>query len=415
MNVLSVNKFYHIKGGSETYLFALEDELKKRKHNVFPFSMKDDNNKEAITSEYFVDNINYSNASFFEKVSHSTKIVYSREAQKKMDLLLKEYSIDIAHLNLFQHQLSPSILYPIKKRNIPVVYTVHDLKVLCPNYKMLTNGSVCEKCKGGKYYNAVLNKCTKDSLLGSTVNMIESYVHASLGIYKNFIDMFITPSNFYREKMIEWGFPAEKIVHIPNFVDPNQFTPSWEYEDYFLYIGRLSEEKGIFTLLQAVNETQTNTKVKIAGTGPLQEELEKFIQQNNLSSKVELLGFQSGSNLEQLVKNSKAVIMPSEWYENGPLALIESFAYGKLVIGSDIGGIPEHIDKGQNGFLFTPKNYNELASIMNKVNTFENSKLKTMGISARKKVEDIYNNDYYMDKLLKIYDTVTKAQNKVVN
>lgn len=408
MNVLLVNKFYYIKGGSETYLFALEEELRKKKHNVFPFAMQDDKNNEAITSEYFVNNIDYGNSSFLKKIGLSAKIVFSREAYKKMNSLLDRYQIDIAHLNIFQHQLSPSILYPIKKRNIPIIYTVHDLKVMCPNYKMLTKGSICEKCINGKYYNVVLNKCTKDSLLGSTVNMVESYVHSFLGIYKNLIDIFITPSKFYREKMIEWGFPPEKIIHIPNFVEPNKFSPSWKYEDYFLYFGRLSEEKGIFTLLKAINEAKTNIKVKIAGSGPLQEKLESFIKEKNLSSKVELLGFKSGNELEELIKNSKAVIMPSEWYENGPLSLIESFAYGKLVIGSNIGGIPEHIDEDINGFLFEPKNYHELASIIDKVNLFEYKRLRDMGDSARKKVEDIYNNQYYMKNLLEAYSLIKK-------
>ncbi|WP_270577712.1 glycosyltransferase family 4 protein [Caldibacillus thermoamylovorans] len=414
LNVMTVNKFYYIKGGSETYLFALENELRKRSISVFPFSMKDEKNKETITSEFFVDNIDYNNASFIKKIVLSSKIIYSIEAKKKINNLLDNYKIDIAHLHLFQHQLSPSILAPIKKRGIPVVYTVHDLKVMCPNYKMMTHGSICEQCKGGKFYNVVLNKCTKDSYLGSLVNMTEAYVHSFLKTYSNSIDFFITPSYFYKEKMIEWGFPEEKIEHIPNFVNPNDFTPCYDFDNYFLYFGRLSEEKGLFTLLRAVNITNSNIKVKIVGTGPLKEEIHNFINENRLNSKVEVLGFKSGSELVSLIKGAKAVLMPSEWYENGPLALIESFALGKIVIGSNIGGIPEHIDEGKNGFLFEPKNEFQFANILDIVNSMNKKELVNMGKNARRKVERIYNNDYHVEKILNVYNSLI-AQKVVEN
>lgn len=404
LNVLTVNKFYYLKGGSETYLFALEEELKKRNFKVFPFAMKDDKNKEALTSEYFVENVDYQQANLKKKIDLSLKIIFSKEAYKNIDSLLTQYKIDIAHLNIFQHQLSPSILRPLKKKNIPVIYTVHDLKVLCPNYKMLSQGEVCEKCKGGKYYNSLLNKCTKNSTLGSAVNMIEAYVHSFLKTYDKYIDLFITPSSFYREKMIEWGFPEDKIVHIPNFINPDDFLPSYTHKDYFLYLGRLSEEKGIMTLLKALKETKTNIKMKIVGTGPLEDEIANYIINNGLSSKVELLGFQTGEALSKAIKHSKAVIMPSEWYENGPLSLIESFAYGKPVIGSNIGGIPEHIDEGENGFLFNPKDYFQLAKVIDEVNELDDVELEKIGHKARRKVETIYNNEYYMNKLLEIYN-----------
>ncbi|MGG0739344.1 glycosyltransferase family 4 protein [Niallia taxi] len=407
MNVLTANKFYYLKGGSETYLFALENELIKRGFGVFPFSMKDEQNKEAITSDYFVDEIDYQNASLSKKIDLSLKIIFSKEAYNNIGRLLENYNIDIAHLNIFQHQLSPSILLPLKKKKIPIIYTVHDLKVMCPNYKMLSQGNICEKCKGGKYYNSLLNRCTKNSILGSAVNMIEAYAHSFLKTYNKHIDIFITPSNYYREKMIEWGFPKEKIYHIPNFVNPNDFIPSYTSKGYFLYLGRLSEEKGIITLLESIKLTNTDVKVKIVGTGPLEESIKNFIKLNNLESKVELLGFQSGDTLNAIIKDSKAVIMPSEWYENGPLSLIESFALGKPVIGSNIGGIPEHIDDKKNGFLFTPKSSVELGTILDNVNRFSPEKMQKLGENARAKVEEIYNNDYHMEKLLNLYMKVT--------
>ncbi|WP_110927017.1 glycosyltransferase [Bacillus massiliglaciei] len=408
LNILTVNKFYYVKGGSETYLFALQKELEKRNFNILPFSMKDSKNEEAITSEYFIENIDYNKMNFKQKVESSAKIIYSVEAKKKLDKLLQDFKVDIAHLHLFQHQLSPSILSPLKKRGIPIVYTVHDLKILCPNYKMMTHGSICEKCKGGKFYNTLLNKCTKGSLLGSTINMLEAYVHSFLKTYENQIDFYITPSAFYRDKMIEWGFPKEKISHIPNFVNPDDFTPSYEVKDYFLYFGRLSEEKGIYTILKALENTNSVIKLKIVGTGPLEAEIKEYVSNNNLDERIEVLGFKAGDELYSLIKEAKSVLMPSEWYENGPLALIESFALGKIVIGSNIGGIPEHIDDKKNGFLFEPKNYKQLASILDKVNNMDDKELVSMGINAREKVEEIYSNDYHMSKLLDVYQSLIK-------
>ncbi|MEY8752382.1 glycosyltransferase family 4 protein [Alkalicoccobacillus gibsonii] len=408
MNVLTVNKFYYRKGGSETYLFALEEGLKKRAYNPIPFSMKDEKNHKSPTEKYFVDNIDYSKTGIIEKVKLAGKIIYSTEAKRNLNSLLDMNRIELAHLHIFQHQLSPSILFPLKKQGIPIVYTVHDLKMLCPNYKMLTNGSVCEKCKGGKFYNATLNKCTKNSYLKSAINTFEAYVHSFLNIYTDYIDHFITPSDFYRQKLLEWGVPENKVTFIPNFVDTTKYEPVYKTEKYFLYLGRLSEEKGIMTLLEAIKKSKENIQLKIVGGGPLENELEEFVISNNLQNKVTLEGFKSGEDLDNLISKCKAVVMPSEWYENGPLSLIESFAKGKIVIGSKIGGIPEHIDEFKNGFLFEPGNVLELSEKLNYVNNLEDEVIEEMGRNSRNKVEEIYNEDYHFKKLLSIYESVRK-------
>ncbi len=408
MNLLSVNKFYYIKGGSETYLFALEEELKRNGTNVYQFAMKDEKNNDSETSGYFVRNIDYNNAGILEKLKLAPKLIFSYEAYKNINDLLKSYKIDIAHLHIFQHQLSPSILFPLKKRKIPVVYTVHDLKPLCPNYKMLTNNKVCEMCKGNKYYNVLLNKCTKDSLLASALSMFEAYIHKFLRVYDNNIDHFITPSKFYRDKMIEWGMPKEKITHIPNFIDPTAFEPNFNPGNYFLYLGRLSNEKGILTLIESVKYWTNDTKLKIVGDGPLKDEIHSHIKSNKLEEKIELLGFKQGEELKGLIRNSKSVIMPSEWYENGPLSLIESFAYGKPVIGSDIGGIPEHIDDMENGFLFEAGNPIDLAEKVNRFDNLAKEEIIKLGENARNKVESVYNSSYHMKKLQEIYNLVSK-------
>ncbi|MGV8984100.1 glycosyltransferase family 4 protein, partial [Clostridium sp.] len=318
---------------------------------------------------------------------------------KNISMLIEDTNPDIAHLHIFQHQLSPSILYPLKKRNIPIVYTVHDLKSVCLNYKMFNSKGICEECKGKKYYKCFTNKCVKDSKIFSLVNVIEGYVHELLKSYE-MIDMFITPSNFYREKLIEFGMPKEKVVHIPNFINASDFEPKYEFEDYFIYVGRLSEEKGISTLIKAMRNV-SKSKLIIVGTGPLEVELKDYVERNSVDN-VEFTGFKSGLELKELIRNSKFMVIPSEWYENGPMSMLECMAYGKAIIGADIAGIPEMLVY-ENGVKFQSGNEVELSEkIMELLD--DDSKCISMGKNGRKAVEENYNSNTHLSAIEKIYN-----------
>lgn len=404
MKVLNVNKFYNVKGGSETYLFGLEDLLRKNNHISIPFSMKDDKNIQNEYESYFIDHIDYKNMKFNDKISSSFKIIYSLEARRKIKKIIEDTSPEIAHLHIYQHQMSPSIIHELKKYDIPIVNTVHDLKVVCPNYKMLNKNGVCEECKGGKYYKCFKYGCTKDSKLYSLVNVIECYLHKYLKSY-SLVDRFICPSKFYKQKLIEFGIEEKKVEYIPNFVDSEKFEPSYEYEDYFIYIGRLSEEKGIMTLLEAMNQVK-ESKLKIVGTGPLAEAVSNRIKQMKLSN-VELLGFKSGDELKNIIQKSRFMVIPSEWYENGPMSVLECMAYGKAILGSNMGGIPELIEDGKTGYVFKAGNQNELAS---KINLLLQNELLTvdMGKMARTRIENIYDKKHHYDKIIKVYNEVAK-------
>jgi len=400
MKILSANKFYYVKGGSETYAFGLNKLLEEKGHKVIPFSMQDSRNFPTPYEEFFVKNIDYSTGNPLKKILYSLKIIYSLEAKRKIARLLDKERPDIAHLHLFQHQLSPSILPEIKKRGIPIAYTVHDYKPLCPNYKLFSAGKPCEECKGGKYYHCFFNKCTKDSRAASLVNTIEMYFHR-LRNYYNHIDIFIAPSDFLRNKMIDFGFDESKIVHIPNFVnlEANNFTDKEEGR-YFIYFGRLSEEKGIITLVKAMSKVKEATLL-IVGTGPLESEIKQMVKTAKLNN-VRLLGFRSGEDLKAIVQGSMFSILPSEWYENNPLSILESFANTKAVIGSKIGGIPELIDENVNGLLFEPGNDEELAEKINYL--FSRKKeAAAMGKNARQKIKNEYNAEKHYEKISEVY------------
>lgn len=360
MKILMVNKFFYIKGGSETYYFALRRLLEKLGHTVVDFSMQDEKNFPSPYGELFVSNVDYNGKlSLGQKLRAGVNLIYSREAKRKLEMLILREKPDVAHLHIFQHQISLSILDVLKKYGIPVIYTAHDLQMLCPNYQMLTGGMVCERCRGGKYIQCVKNRCIKDSLTKSALGMVEAYFNTLTQKY-NIIDKIITPSAFYKRKFEEFGIAPQRIVHVPNFLDRicPLVNPATGEEPYYLYLGRLSHEKGIPTLIRAAKAT--GIRLKIVGNGPLYEELKKEETEN-----VMLLGFKSGQELTDLVGNAKAVVLPSEWYENGPYSAIEALQLGRPLIGADIGGIPELV-RG-NGFLFESGNVQALVDAIRKL------------------------------------------------
>lgn len=405
MKILQVNKFFYSMGGSETYLFAIEKGLRERGHTVAEFAMHHPRNLKSDWSDYFVDPVDYTTSKLTEKIRSAGKIIYSWEARKKISSLLDIFNPDIVHLHIFQHQISPSILPEIARRKIPIVYTSHDLKSICPNYKMRSQGKDCEKCKGHQYYNCLRYKCVKNSRLKSLVNVVEMYFHLYRRYYEQ-IDLIIAPSKFYQKKLIEFRFQPHKVIHLPNFIDTTEITPSFEHKGYFISLGRLSEEKGILTLIKAMKMLKKG-KLKIIGDGPQAEKIKQEIRNHGLTN-VEMTGFLSGKALRRNILGSMFSIIPSEWHENCPLSLLESMAMGKSVIGARIGGIPELIEHGENGLLFQSGDPADLAAKIEYL-LDHHEKLPVMGRKGRLKMENVYSADRHIDRLLEIYN---KAKSK---
>lgn len=407
MKIMMVNKFFYIKGGSETYYFALKRLLESKGHTVVDFSMKDEKNYYSPYSNYFVENIDYAHSAGIKgKVKAGCKIIYSFEAKKKFESLVIKEKPDLIHLHIFQHQISPSILDVIKKYNIPTVYTAHDLKMVCLNYKMMHDGKICEDCKDGHYYHCIKNKCVKNSYLKSCVNFTEGVFHRWKKSY-DVIDVIITPSKFYKEKFEQFGIDSSRIVHLANFLDRKKplVNESNNKGKYYLYLGRLSEEKGIFTLIKAFENV--NIPLYIAGTGPLSVALNRYAKNKHLDN-IKLLGFKKDQELIDLVGNSKAVILPSEWYENGPYSAIEALQLGRPIIGANIGGIPELINN--NGLLFKCGSAEDLA---NKVEIMENlSPLEYLALekASYKLFETTYTAQCHYPKLMEIYNMALKRK-----
>ncbi len=404
MKILLVNKFHNVKGGSETYYFGLGEMLKKAGHEVIYFSMKDEKNVPCEQEKYFVENVDF-NAPMgkLALVKASLKMLYSFEAKKKFDKLLTDEKPDIIHLNIFQSQLTGSIVDVAKKHNIPIVYTAHDLKSVCPNYQMMNKGEICEKCITGNYTNCFKSGCMKNSKLKSLLATMEAYVYKLKKIY-NKMDLVITPSAFYKKKINEAGVMKCPVVHMANFLPEGTEYSLSEPGDYILYFGRLSHEKGTMTLLKAYEKANVNMPLYYVGTGPIKEQLEDYVKENNLSDKVKLLGFKSGEELKKLVRDSLCVVLPSEWYENGPYTIMEAMAVGKPVIVTSLGGLPEMVDNGENGYVVSPFNAEELSAALTAICKLDANQLKLMGEKSMQKAKNSFDSKKYIEELVLKYN-----------
>ncbi len=406
MRILQVNKFHFLNGGSEFIYFGISNLLREHGHEVFHFSMKDPRNFPCAEERYFIESVQYSGAGALRKVKNAASVVYSFEARRKMAELLDAHPVDVVHLHNFHHQITPSILPVIAARKIPIVMTTHDLKIACPNYRMLTHDGICERCKGHNYYQCVLHACTKNSKLASVFSAIEMYWQ-HWRRYLDLIDRFITPSAFYRDKFIEFGFPAERITHVPNFVEVHSFTYHNTPGDHLLYLGRLSPEKGIMTLLEAMRSA-TDTKLVIAGTGPMAEEVSRYVTEHRMQN-VELAGHCSAERVRELLAGSYAVVLPSEWYETFGLCIVEAFASGRPVIGSRIGAIPDIIEDRKTGLLFPPGDAAALAACIRELAN-DRERAAEMGTAARAAAEAHYGPETFYERVLGVYDDVLESR-----
>lgn len=403
MKVLLVNKFHYLKGGSEKYYFELGELLKENGHEVAFFSMEDKKNIKTGCKEYFVKPIDLNTGSKLKALD----VIYCKENEKKMEQALEDFKPDIVHINNFQRQLSASIIKPIKKRNIPIVFTAHDVQAICPAIVMLdSNKEICEKCMHGKYTNCIKNKCIKDSNLKSVLGAIEGKYYRNKKIYTKKIDKIVTPSNFCRSKLIEDGIDRDRIIALHNFIDIDEYNVPREDEGYALYIGRLSKEKGIFNLIKAISNLKEG-ELRIAGDGPEKEAVIQFIQENHLEGRIKLLGFLDKNGIKEQIRKCRFVVVPSVGYENCPYSVIETLAIGKPVIGADIGGIPELVQNQFTGITYKFDDIEELSLNMDVL--FSDEELaERLGDNAKEQARKRFEKKKYYSELIKIYERLVK-------
>lgn len=412
MNILLVNKYHFYNGGSDFAYLETGNILKERGNKVIYFSVQNPDNLPCETENYFLPYLDLRNTrGAINKFKAIGRILYSFEAKKLISKLLDKYQVDVAHLHNIHHHISPSILHELKRRKIPVVMTLHDLKMVCASYYFLVKGKTCEACKGGKYYMTIRHCCVRESLAKSIVCTLEMYLHhAILDIY-NKADVVICTSLFQKHKLADMGFKTET-VFLPNFVDLREFKEfdseieniNGQKKNSIVYVGRLSGEKGLWTLIKAANlllKEKRNIEIIIIGRGILRETLQNEVKLKRITN-VRFLGYVSCKELYQEIKKSMAVVLPSECYENNPISIFEAFALNRPVIGARIGGIPELVRDNETGLTFEPGNADDLSS---KIRYFVNNPEETvrMGRNARSLVEGELSKEKHYEKLMEIY------------
>jgi len=402
--LLNINNYFYRRGGAETVFFDHTALFEEIGWDVVPFAMQHENNLPSPWSDYFVSEIEYGREiGLKDKIIQATKVIYSFEAQNNIKRLIDKARPDVAHAHNIYHHISPAIFSTLKDAGVPVVMTAHDLKLACPSYKMLRDGRICEDCKGGRIHNVALNRCVKGSLAISTVVFAETMLHRTLGLYRNKVDRIAVPSRFYREKLIEWGWPAEKLVHVPNFVDVETFSTYWAEGDYFVFAGRLAPEKGIATLIRAT--AKAGTRLVIAGTGPDEAMLKELA--TSTGADVTFAGYLSGEKLFSLIGQSRGLILPSEWFENAPISVLEAYALGRPVIGAAIGGIPEMIREGETGLAAKSGDPDDLARAMADLASRSPSERSAMGLAGREWISKEFSREAYRQRTLDLYQSLT--------
>ena len=406
MKILQANKFHYVKGGAERYYLDVSQRLHERGHAVIPFAMQHPRNEPSEYAKYFVREIDYHALGLVGKVRAAARSIYSRETVAKIHALVDEVRPDIAQFHNIYHQISPAIISALAKRGVPMVQTLHDYKLVCPGYLFMANGEICESCKERGRLSAVRQKCLLGSRAASLVGVIEAQLHDWLNTYAQ-VAYFLCPSQFMLEKVAEYGIPREKLVHFPYFLPLESYRPAYEPSDYFIYLGRLSREKGVATLLKALKLCAgSRLTCRILGEGPLEEELKAQAVDWGLTN-VEFSGFLQGEELQATVRGAAFTVVPSEWYENFPFSILESFAQGTPVVGSRNGGIPEMVLPEETGLTFTPQDPSALAEALDWMESHP-EKVTEMGRVARRRMEELYAPDPHMEKLEALYARVIK-------
>lgn len=404
MKVLQINKYFYQKGGAETVFLNTISLLQKNGHTVIPFSLKNKKNLQSNYEKYFVDYPELSDSGILKKIINASSFIYNIEAANKLEALIKAEKPDIAHIHLMFNSFSVSILPVLKKHNIPVVMSLHDHRLICPAYAFIDGkGNLCERClKNKQYWHCITNKCSKGNLINSIMLTLDSYVRKYIINPLEYIDNFIFVGEFARDKHIKAcdDFKKKSVV-LHNFTTIQREEPS-KKEEFFLYFGRISEEKGISILIDAIAGIP-DINLKIIGKGPLLDTLKRTSHPN-----IEFLGYKTGEELFNYIRRAKFIIVPSICYENNTMVIPESYTLGTPAIASNIGGIPEFVQDGVNGFLVEPRSTIHLKETIFKAKKLSDEAYLLMCKNANSFAQEHFTTESYYKKLISIYkETIT--------
>lgn len=397
MRILMVHSFHHNRGGDTTYTQHLTHLLGSKGHEVYPFAMNHPENYPAISQRYFSQWTRLSQGRK-QGVGDILSLIWSRSAQKDMSDILDHFKPDIVHIQHLHRHLTPSILRPIRNRKIPIVWTLHDYELICPNGKLFKNNELCTKCVKGTVFNSIRYRCKWGKLAPSILSAVEHGVHRLMNI-QNWVDTFISPSSYLSERLIESGVRRENVQVLQNPINCPAYQPPSKKQ--WLIAGRLSPEKGFHTAIDAAKLTPT-FPLLICGDGP---DKERLMARAGSAKNIHFLGMLPHKRVQDLIQDSMVIAVPSLWPENYPYAVLEGQANGRAVIASPVGGISEQIQHERTGILVTPNEPETLAEWVVKLLN-DPRKTNQIGLKAREQTLISANPNTHLSKIEELYSSL---------
>ncbi len=363
MRILHVNKFLYRRGGAEAYMLDLAALQAAAGHEVAFYGMDHpDNPPYPFAAEFpkFVE-LEPPPPGLRRRVAATARMVYSTSSRRGMERVVRSFRPHVVHLHNIYHQLSPSVLRPVREQGVPAVMTLHDYKLVCPSYLLLDHGRVCEACLDGSFLHAPARRCKDGSLGASAVLAFESAVHRLTRAYEP-VQVFICPSQFLADKIAQGGVYPDRLRVLGNFVDSEGIAPKASPGGQVVYVGRLSYEKGVDVLVEAMVRLGV-TRLDVAGDGPERSRLEAQAALR-APARVRFHGRIPRDRVLELVRSAAVAVMPSRCHENQPMAVLEAFACGVPVVATDLGGLPELVQAGRYGDTVPAENPAALADAL---------------------------------------------------
>lgn len=412
MKIALVNYRYFISGGPERYYFNIKEILERNDHEVTPFSVKSSRNFPNDYEKYFLDIVDdevyfaQSNKKNMKVILKSlTRMFYSFEAKRKFRQLLADIKPDLVYIMQYHNKISPSIIDAAKHLGIPVIHRISDFQYMCPNALFYNDvKGVCEECLNGNRWNCVRNKCVLNSTLYSVIKLGAKMLHDVLHITRK-IDAFVVPSSFTLGKLGEYGIPRQKLNHIPTFFNLKEEDPQVEYKPFVLFVGRIEKQKGLMTLVKAFENTGYNLKIIGFSNDGYEDELKAYL--NGRQHHIEFLGKMNFEQIVPYLKSCLCTVVPSEWYDNFPNVILESFAYKKAVVATDFGSLPELVRDGKTGLTFK---YQDVEDFRRKIAyLFANPmEAKTMGENGFQDVLTCFSPSEHYSRLMRLFNDIIK-------
>jgi glycosyltransferase involved in cell wall biosynthesis len=405
LDVLLINKYFYPLAGAETAFLHTRDLLRSRGHRVIDFTMDDPQNLPSEQASYFAPRRSYdSSTGVARRAWDAVNALYSVSARRALGRLLDVEKPAVAHIHNIYHQLTLSIVDELHARGIPIVQTLHDYKIACPAYTLFTEGAPCRRCVGRSTIHAVRHRCVKGSLPASALAAAEASIARRRGTYQR-VAFFIAPSRFAGSIAMAAGIPEQRVRFLPYFLPDDELVEpsSAARPPTFFFGGRLAETKGVRQLLTAFEQVPAPARLKVAGWGPLEAEVQAAAERN---SRVEYLGSVPRSDVLSELARSRALLLPSTWEDNCPLVMLEARARATPVIASDRGGPPEFVRDGVDGFVVDPDDIGALSERIRRLAEDE-SMAEEFGRLGRERLLLHHRADSHYAQLLEIYEQAT--------